>query len=312
MIIPVILLIIGIVGVWIGAYLIVESLQRVGKSMNLSDAFLGLTVLSIGTSLPEIFTHIVSSLDILKGIEASGIAVGTNVGSNIIQITLIVGLIGLLAKVKSDKKILFVDYPIMLGAILLLFLLSIDGKITRIEGAILVALYITYIVALSVNEKLIKKNPFKADYLKEAALITAGFILLLYCANIVVGKAIYISTALGIMGSFIGVLVIGVSTALPELTAAIVAIMKGSKGMSLGTLIGSNITNPLLALGIGAVISGYTIDNALRWFDIPFWFVVSLVAMGFFYKKMRLSKKEALALIGLYLVYVFIRIKWFM
>ena len=312
MILPVVFLILGLLGVWVGAYMAVQASQNIGKSLNLTDAFIGLTILSIGTSLPEIFTHIIASIDILKGIDASGIAVGTNVGSNIIQITLIAGLIGLLATVKSEKSILRFDYPIMLGAIALLWIFGLDGRISRLEGALMVLAYIVFIVVLATREKMQKKNSYQANYVLESIVLAIGFAVLIYCANLVVSNAIFISETFGILKSFVGAMIIGVCTALPELTTAVVAILKGSKGMSLGTLIGSNITNPMFALGLGAVISGYSMDSALQWFDIPFWFVTSFIIMGFFKKDMRLSKREALIMIGFYAVYAFIRIKWFM
>jgi len=311
MILPIVILIFGLIGVWIGAYMAVQASQNIGKSLNLTDAFIGLTILSIGTSLPEIFTHIISSIDILHGIDASGIAVGTNVGSNIIQITLIAGLIGLFATVKSEKNILKFDYPIMLGAIALLWIFGLDGRISRIEGALMAAAYVVFIVILASKEKMQRKNSYKANYFLESSVLVVGFAVLIYCASLVVNNAIFISETFGILKSFVGAMIIGVCTALPELTTSVVAIIKGSRGMSLGTLIGSNITNPMFALGIGAAISGYKVDSILQWFDIPFWFITSFIIMGFFRKDMRLSKREALIMIGFYAVYAFIRIMWF-
>lgn len=305
-------LILGLIGVWFFAGVVVNSAQKIARHFNISEAFIGLTILSIGTSLPEISTHIIASIDILKGIEASGIAVGTNIGSNIIQITFILGFIALLTKVRSDKKILKRDYFVMLGSILLLFLLSLNSRISRIEGIILTGLYIAYLIWIAKKEKVVEKNPFKTDYLVDGLLIAVGIAALLYSANVVVSNALKISSLWNLSGSFIGTSIIGVSTALPELTVALRAILKGSTGISLGTLIGSNITNPLLALGIGAIISGYTISPVLTFFDLPFWFAVSLIALFFFWRKLKLEKKEAIALIVLYLVYVAIKLRFFM
>ncbi len=305
-------LILGLIGVWFFAGIVVNAAQKIARSLNISEAFIGLTILSIGTSLPEISTHIIASIDILKGIEASGIAVGTNIGSNIIQITFILGFIALLTKVRSDKKILKRDYFVMLGSIILLFLLSLNARIGRLEGIFITVAYIVYLILIARKEKIVEKNPFKTDYLKDGLLIIGGIVALLYSANVVVSNALKISDLWNLSGSFIGTMMIGVSTALPELTVALRAILKGSTGISLGTLIGSNITNPMFALGIGAIISGYTISPVLTYFDLPFWFFVSLIALFFLWRKLKLEKKEAIALIILYVVYVAIKLKFFM
>lgn len=302
-------LIISLIWVWLSANIIVEYARKIARAFNVSEAFIGLTVLSIGTSLPEIFTHIISSINILNGIESSGVAVGTNIGSNIIQITLILGVIALLTKVKTDKKILKMDYPIMLGSILLVFIFSLNGFIGHIEGFFLVSAYIIFLVWLSHKEKLIDKNPQKLELFHFLSLIV-GFALLITSTKSVVNSALSLSHIWGVSESLIGVLIIGAATALPELTTALIALFRGSTSMSLGTLIGSNITNPLFALGIGAIISGYTIDASILWYDLPFWFFISLLAMLFFKRKMLLEKKEAITLIMFYIAYAILRIKY--
>ena len=137
----IILFIIGVIGLWLGAGITINGATEIAKKFKISYLFIGLTILSIGTSLPEIFTHIASSMKILQGIDASGVAVGTNIGSNIIQITLIMGMIGLFAIIKSSKKIQKRDGLVMLGSIALLWILGLDGSIARWEGLLLVLLY---------------------------------------------------------------------------------------------------------------------------------------------------------------------------
>lgn len=303
--------ILGLVAIWFGANFVVNSAVKIAKSLNLSHAFIGLTVISIGTSLPEIFTHIFSSIDILKGIEASAVSVGTNIGSNMIQITFVMGLLGLLTIVKAHKKILQVDYFVMLGAIAAVFLMSLDGRIGRIEGALLVLAYAIYIWALGRKETLKEITHYKANYWKEGSILIFGLVVLGIAANSVVLHALDIADTWGISASFIGVLIIGVCTALPEMTTALIAILKGAHGISLGTLVGSNITNPLFALGIGAVISGYSIENAILWYDLPFWFFASLIPLLFFWKKLELRKWQALVMIIVYLAYGWFRIQLF-
>ena len=305
-------LMLGLIGIWISAGIAVINLQKIAKAINMTEAFIGLTVLSIATSLPEIFTHLVVSMDVLKGIDTSNIAIGTNIGSNIIQITFIMGLIGLMVLVKSHKKILNIDSIVMLSGIILLFVMCLDGKISRTEGFILTFIYIGYLIYLTKGEKIFRNHhKSKDNILKHSILTCIGLALLLYSAKVVVTNADTLAALWGVRDSFIGSIIIGLITALPELTVAIRAILKGSTGMSLGTLIGSNITSPLFALGIGAMVSGYTVDKVITFFDIPFWFFVSLLLIFFFKKKMKLGKPEAVTLILFYLSYLFMKIMFF-
>lgn len=302
-------LILALIWVLISASIIVEYAKKIAKAFNISEVFIGLTVLSIGTSLPEIFTHIMASINILNGIESSGIAVGTNIGSNIIQITLIMGVIALLTKVKSNKNILKIDYPVMLFSIFLLFLISLNGFIGRYEGILLTSLYIVFVGWLANKEKLIEKNTYKLKLSYFISLIL-GFTFLIISAKAVVDNAVSLSDIWGVSESLIGTLIIGIATALPEFITALIAVLRGSTNMSIGVLIGSNITNPLFALGIGAMISGYTINNSIIFYDLPFWFFISLLGMVFFKRKNSLGKKEAIILILFYLIYAILRIKY--
>lgn len=302
--------ILGLAVIWLAATFVVDSGIKIARSLNLSGAFIGLTILSIGTSLPEIFMHIFASIDILNGIDASGVAVGTNIGSNMIQITFIMGFIGLLTKVRASRKILTQDYIIMLASILLLFFISLDGRVGQVEGAVIALAYVGYLFILSGKEKKLEKSRFRANYLKEGSIILFGFIALSIAANTVVFNAVKFSEIWGISGSFIGAMMIGVTTALPELTTALIGILRGSPGISLGTLVGSNITNPMFSLGIGAAISGYSIEKTILFYDIPFWFFGSLVPLFFFWNKKYLDKWQALAMIGIYVTYGWFRFRF--
>jgi cation:H+ antiporter len=311
MIKEVIFLIVGVLGLWGSAELLIYAAQIISKKLNISQTFIGLTVLSIGTTLPELGAHIASSIDILKGINLSDVAIGTNVGSNIIQITMILGIIALLMVVKSSKTFMRKDYVIMLGAIVLLFLLSLDGNLSRLEGFILAALYLGYLYKLGQREHFVDKvdNNYKPKKLwLYTLMIPVGIALLLFFAQLAVKNAHFTAMEMGVSDSLIGALVLGVGTALPELAAALVALKNRASGMSMGVLVGSNITNPLFGVGIGALISGYTVGSRILFFDIPVWFIVSLVAFAMFRTRMKIDKKEGIALILLYIVYAYIRI----
>jgi cation:H+ antiporter len=313
---PLLFLILGIVGLIVSAELLIWALQIISARLKISGTFLGLTVLSIGTSFPEIGTHIIASIDILRGIEASGVAVGTNIGSNLMQITLILGLIALITKVHATEKLIKRDYAVMMFSIILLFIMCLNGGISRFEGFLLVALYIIYLRKLGKVEHFIekvgdKKNRKQGDGTWKYGFYTIlGLALLLVTANLVVSSAVQLSQIWGIEESAIGAVLIGFGTALPEFATAITALRKKLTGMSVGVLIGSNITNPLFGIGIGALISGYSVGKHLTFFDLPAWFFVSFVALFLFWrgKTNYIEKWGAVTLILLYFAYILTRL----
>ncbi len=305
--------ILGLLGLWLGSGFVINGSITLAKKLNINETFIGLTILSIGTSLPEIFTHIIASSNILLGKismeTASNISIGTNIGSNIIQITLITGLLGLLTTIHTNKKILKQDYTTMLGGIALLFIIGLDGRITRFEGTFIVLTYLAYLYFLQRKEKAVQKiRTNESNISKDILIITIGLIILIFAADKVLIGASHLANIWGVTESLIGIVLIGVSTALPELLTALRGILKGRTGLSLGTLIGSNITNPMLALGLGAIISEYTVENIIQYFDIPFWFVSSGVIYFFFKSGFKLGKIESSIMVISYIGFIYFRI----
>jgi len=310
----------ALAGLLLGAELIISSAKRIAKRLGLSEFFVGLTLLSVLTSLPEIMQHIVASIDIIKGVASrallSGIVVGTNIGSNIIQITLITGIVGLFGTLKCRDRFLRKDYFLMLLSILLLFFFSLtDSFINQLEGIILFALYMFYLAALSKEENFsykVSHDISKSRTLFDFLLMAVGFVAMYFGADHILKEAVYFSETYHLSGSLIGSLIIGVATALPELTTAVTALLKKSSGLSLGTLVGSNITNPTMALGLGAMISGYYISPQILWFDLPYWFIISFIGFFLFWKGKYLSKPQAVVLVVGYTAYVLLRLKLFL
>lgn len=305
---------IGIVILWLSAEFLIRTAQDIAHHLGISETFIGLTILSIGTSLPEIGAHIAASTKILQGTDLSGIAVGTNVGSNIFQITVILGIVALFMKVKASKKFLDNDYLVMLGSIGLLFVFCLDGKLSRFEGAFLIIAYLIYLYRLGEVENFVGKighNPDKKVAIIKSLLLPLWILGLWISSNLVVNNAHTLSINLGVSDTLIGVLITGLGTALPELASAIIALKNKSSSMSIGVLVGSNITNPLFGIGIGAVISKYTIGSSLIRYDIPMWFFFSIIALLFFWRRGKIQKKEAVILISCYIVFAFLRLRYF-
>jgi len=313
-------LIIGIAGLWLGSFLVVEAAKNIAKMLRISQTLVGLGIISIGTSLPEIATNVKSGL-----IGASGIAVGTNIGSCLTQITLILGMTAIIGTIKTKKQIIKRDGMMVLIAIVLMFLVGITGyKISRIEGFALIFIYLAYIFYISRKEGFFKKvgmkigddfTKHKTEGLKDVIFMIAGVVILIYAADFVVENALHLASEWGVSQSFIGVMIIGVGTGLPELSTAITGIFRKAGAVSIGTLIGSNITDPMFSLGAGAIASGSVglmFEKGLLFFDIPFWFIVTGIALLLLGKNMKLERKEGFALVGLYAVFVFLKLRFFM
>ncbi|MEA2036525.1 MAG: calcium/sodium antiporter [Nanoarchaeota archaeon] len=330
--IPLIFLIAGIAGLYFGSGYVVETAKNIANKLKIPPVLIGLSIISIGTSIPEIMTNLFSGLKIRQGIEASGIAIGTNLGSDITQITFILGFTALFGTMHANKKLLSRDFFMVIFSILAVFFVGITGyNVSLLEGTIMIVIYIWYLYTIFKDEKSSKevKKELKEEliidgksksgtYTLNFSLMALGIAILIFASEMVVGSAVKLAEYWRVSGSFVGVMVIGVGTGLPELSTALRAIFKKAGDISLGTLIGSNITDPMLALPMGAIAAGsvgLSFDKNLLFFDIPFWLIASIVALYIFKKNMKISKKDkrhGLILITLYVLFVAIKLIFFL
>jgi cation:H+ antiporter len=330
MLIPILLLLLGLALLWFGSDFVIESAKKLAQKFHLSHFFIGLTIVSIGTSLPEIFTTITSSVSNLKGVPAGGIGVGVNIGASIGQITLIVGLVALLGSLHTRKRTLSRDGTVIFLSIIALFIMGWSGFISRIEGIILILAYAAYLFILARDERNDRREspllaePVDAFEIESRKLrnhpvtvcliLLGGVLLLAIGSSLVVNNALKISAAFNLAQTFVGVIILGIGGFLPELSTALKGIFKKAHDISLATLIGSNITDPLLSLGLGATISGLSFDRELLFFELPFWALSVLVVMILLKKNMKIEhheKKEGIAMIGLYFLFIIMKVLFF-
>ena len=309
----------GVIIILLLAEIIIKNSIELSKHYGVSGTFIGLTVLSIGTSIPEIMTHIIGSLSILQEPSSintlSALVIGTNIGSDIFQQNFILPIVGLIGTIIVIRKNLFVEVGGLIAAALLVWIFSLGGFISRIEGLILLIAYIAYLIYLKksrISEKFKALNHLRGREVWMACLlILICFIIMAFVSDKVLGASVKLVESLSISASFFGVIVIGIAAALPELTTALVALKNRQKGMSTGVLIGSNITNPTLALGLGAMVSTYVVPKVVVWYDLPVKILSSLLIFWFLWRHGALRKKEAVVLIGMFLAYLVIRQMFF-
>lgn len=298
---------------------VVKKLINIAHYFGVSNTFIGLTVLSVGTSLPEIGSHVVASLGILSGRlnynVASSTVLGANIGSDVIQQTFVLGLvIFFTGTIVFKKTFLRRSYTIMVGTTLLTLLLAFDGTISRVDGFILLSCFLFYIYFLyKFEDKLpIKKEKIKYHIGVEISLAAGGMAMLLLSSSFVLAIVQDIVNKTGIAGSLIGVFTLGIASAMPEMITAIMGIRHHANGISLGTLIGSNITNPLLAIGLGGLISTYYVPRPLIYWDLPMETITAAMLLIYLmFSKNKLGKGGAIYLMCLYAAYVFVRIMLF-
>lgn len=289
---------------------------RLTRHYGLSGSFIGLTVLSVGTSLLEIVTHVVGSIRIVDDPATmntlSGLLLGSNVGSDIFQQNLVLPLVALVGAVKVVRHELPVEVGALIAASALLWLACLGGAITRLEGGLLVFAYAAYLYYLGRRTrrggKTLPRLPLPRGRTPAiAGLIAVCFAGMALVAGPVLGAATRLVAHLPISASLFGVTVLGICAALPELMTALVSIRKGQREISAGILIGSNITNPLFGVGLGALISGYSVPAVTVVYDLPVKIATAALLYVFLWRRSDLSRREAFILIGLYLAYAGVR-----
>jgi len=305
----------GVIIILALAELIIRNSIQIAKHYGLSGTFIGLTLLSIGTSIPEIMTHIIGSIDILKNPgmmnTLSGLLIGTNIGSDIFQQNFILPIIGIIGTIIVIRKNLFVEVGGLIIASLLVWVFSLGGYISRVEGGLLLLAYLLYLVYLKkskISESFRAANHLSKGQITLSAIVMLfSFIIMGFVASKVLDASTVLVESLPISASFFGIILLGVATALPELMTSLIAVLKGKKEMSAGILIGSNITNPLFGIGLGALISTYTVPNVIVFYDLPVKILTALLLFYFLWKRKDLTKKEGIILIALFIIYLVVR-----
>ncbi|MFB6292259.1 MAG: sodium:calcium antiporter [Candidatus Nanohaloarchaea archaeon] len=270
-----------------GAEKVVGKMEGVAKAYGISEVVIAMTIISVGTSLPEISLHLVGSFNILTNPgnqqlyqQISATVLGSNIGSDVVQQTLVLGLVVLVTAFmrnsrgfKFSRKFLLRDYAPMMGTTLLTLILAWDRTLSVFDGLVLLNFFIAYMYYLysTRDEKLQKQGSSEPSQRPRYDLVTGivFMLLVIYSADVFLKVVELGIEATGLSGSMIGVATVGVVSAMPEMVTAITGLRQGAEGISLGTLIGSNITNPLLAIGAGATLSTYAVPEPLVLWDLP-------------------------------------------
>ncbi len=300
----ILLLMLGLLGLWIGTEVTVHGAMRITNYFGWSQLFVGMTILAFGTDLPELVVAIRGSINSVMGMDSSGFIAGNAIGSCVAQIGIVAGIIAIFSTIRLGNY----EIPHLVmhlgGSLLIMFLAILGGYLGRVEGIVMLLFFVLYLFLLFGQQE--KAPPVRrgVNIWIQLMIVAAGLGLVTFSADLVLNKAMILSNRLGLTQTFIGAIMIGLGTSLPELGISLNAALKKNSGLSLGNLVGSNIFDSLVPMGVAACISPLAIPSTVIWFDVPFLAVVTAVFLIFLSTRSKLGRLEGVVLAVLYLTYV--------
>lgn len=305
------ILIIGFFFLIKGADLFVEGAASIARKFNVPAMVIGLTIVAMGTSAPEAAVSVTSSLA-----GQNDMSVANVVGSNFFNILVVLGVSAIIAKLPVQKNTIKKDAPFLLLVSALLLLFSLNLNINRVEGLALLILFTYFLISTVISAK---KASMEAS--NEAAttmdlevteelsmpktilLSIIGIVGIILGGDMVVNSATDIATSFGMSANLVGLTIVAVGTSLPEFVTSVVAIKKGETEIAIGNVIGSNIFNILLVLGLAATISPITIST-FALIDVAFMVAITILLYLFMKKDNSLVKSQGIIFLVIYIAYM--------
>lgn len=283
----------------------VDSLISIARRLKWREFVVGFFIMAIATSAPNLFVGINAAL---RGIPQ--LSFGDVVGGNVVDLTLALALAALIAKgIPAESKMVQTSSLFTILIAFLPLLLSLDGKLGRVDGLILILAFLIYAVWLFATEdrfhKVYRKEQKKQKLWKSIFLLILSIILLIIGSQGVVSSSFFFAKALGVPIGMIGILIVGLGNALPEIYFGIVSAKKGESWLVLGDLMGSVINCATLVLGIVVLISPITITDFSPYLIARIFLIISAVFFLIFIKSdKKITRKEAFFLLGIYIVFL--------
>jgi len=302
----------GIALLVVGADALVSGASRIAARFGIPPLIVGLTIVAIGTSMPEIT---VSTTAALSG--SNELALGNVVGSNIFNVLLILGIAAVILPLSVQVSLIRQEVPVMVGLSLLLFALLLDGSLSAIEAGSLLALGIGYLLLLIVQARravhagqdVAVDVPEPGGWLARVpspVLLGLGLIGLVGGAQLLVQGASAIALSLGVSQLVVGLTVVAIGTSLPEVAASVAAVLRGERDMAIGNVVGSNVFNIALCLGLAGLVApgGLLAPAPLLAFDLPFMVLVAVALLPLIFTGYEVSRLEGMVLLSWCAVYL--------
>ena len=313
----IVLFVLGLVFLVVGAEALVKGASRVAAAFRVSPLIIGLTVVAFGTSAPELTVSIEAALA-----GQANIAIGNVVGSNIFNVLFILGVSALIVPLLVSAQLIRLDVPLMVGLSIIVFLMAADGSLSRLDGAILVAGLVAYVLYLIVQSRRdntaadvaaaarsIPQEPTAAEgnpgWLLNLGLILGGLALLILGSRWLVDAAIAFAQYLGVSDLVIGLTIVAAGTSMPEVVTSIVAALRGERDIAVGNVVGSNIFNIMGVLGIASAVApnGIDVSAAVLAFDFPIMIAVAFACVPIFFTGGIIGRREGAVFLGYYFFY---------
>lgn len=299
-ILPILGLLIGFLLLIKGADFFVDGASSVAAKLKVPSLIIGLTVVSVGTSLPEAAVSISASLQ-----GSNGISLGNVIGSNIFNLLMVVGIASIILPIVTDSAILKRDMPFNIGITAVLLVMLIDGKLGRLDAVILLvllALYLFILIRSALKNREEGEETKVLTWFKSILFIVLGAAAIIGGGQLVVNCAKSIASSMGMSDTLIGLTVVALGTSLPELVTSVVAARKGDSGIAMGNVVGSCIFNILFILGMAGVISPMLAEKAFL-IDTIILIGVCLVMLLFAFTKRKTNRAEGAVCVLIYVAY---------
>ena len=286
-----------------GGDILTSGAAAVSVNFKIDPIVVGLTVVSIATSLPEMATSFIAAKD------SPGIALGNILGSNIANIALILGIAAVIAPLKIKPRLIRPEVPILIGMTIIFSLFAMGGGFSRVEGLILLTLTVAYLIHVVRGAKVkgSQESPMEGiDVIARKTTKTAVFFILIggtllaLGAEVLVGASVEMAMRMGASELFVGLTIVAIGTSLPELAASVAAVRAGHGDMCVGNIVGSNIFNMLLVGGGVSAFVGMKVRDELLLVEFPALILLSGLLLWFFRSGHVVSRREGVSLLFLY------------
>lgn len=321
MILDIFWLVLGLVLILTGANALTDGASAIAKRMGISDLVIGMTVVAFGTSAPELVISIIAAVN-----GNAPLAIGNVVGSNIFNILVIIGVTAMVRPIIVEKSVMSIEIPIVILSSVVMLMLGnsalIDGEgtneISRISGLFLLILFLLFMrytfastkrPELATASKSESKTAREMSWLRSIIYVAAGLAALVWGGDKFVDGASAIAAGLGVSDAIIGLTIVAAGTSLPELATSVVAATKGKPGLAVGNVIGSNIFNVFMVLGVSSVISPLPFGNIGN-FELITLLVASVLfyLFGWLFQKRTVTRVEGAVMAACYVAYIAILI----
>lgn len=294
------LLIMGFVLLVKGADFFVDGSSSIAAKLKVPSLIIGLTVVSMGTSLPEAAVSVSASLS-----GNNGISLGNVIGSNLFNLLVVVGISSLILPIVTDRDILKRDMPVNIAITIILCAMLLDGTLGRLDAAfllLLLAAYMFILIRSALKDRIEAEETKVLSWTKSLLFTVAGAAAIIFGGDLVVDNATIIATNLGMGETLVGLTIVAIGTSLPELVTSIIAARKGNSGIAMGNVVGSCIFNILFILGMAGVIQPMHADSAF-FIDTGILIGVSLLMLLFAFTKKKTDRVEGATSTLIYVAY---------